>query len=128
MNTNVPHKEKAASGVGAPDTAMVKSINAIIAYQKGKVKMTREEMHVLLDAAIDATQAQSRYDIELRFYPDYDGEIAAKYEVHDTNMDKDICYALHRTDIVAIGIITDSTVTTVWDAVRVFAHYKEGAK
>lgn len=90
--------------------------------------MTREEMHVLLDAAIDATQAQSRFDIELQFYPDYDGKIAAKYKVHDTNMDKDICYALHRTDIVAIGIISDSTVTTVWDAVRVFAHYKEGAK
>ena len=31
--------------------------------------MTCEEMHVLLDAAIDATQSQSRYDIELRFYP-----------------------------------------------------------
>lgn len=128
MNTNALHKEKAASGVGAPDTAEIKTIIGIISYQKGKVKMTREEMHVLLDAAIDATQAQSRFDIELRFYPDYDGEIAAKYEVHDTNMDKDICYALHRTDIVAIGIITDSTVTTVWDAVRVFAHYKEGAK
>ena len=62
--------EKAASGVGAPNTAEIKTIIGIISYQKGKVKMTREEMHVLLDAAIDATQAQSRFDIELQFYPD----------------------------------------------------------
>jgi hypothetical protein len=125
MNTNALHKEKAASGVGAPNTAEIKTIIGIISYQKGKVKMTREEMHLLLDASINTTESQSRYDIELRFYPNYDGRIAARYEVHDTNMDKDICYALRKTNMVACGIVADGCLTA-HEAIRKLSYYKGG--
>lgn len=88
--------------------------------------MTRNEIHALLDAVIEANESLDRYDIECNFYTNYDGTLAAEIRIHDLQLDKTVLAVYRKTDVVRMFIVSDYTMS-VWDAVKEIAKFKGGA-
>lgn len=89
--------------------------------------MTRNEVHTILDAVIEANGAQDRYDIECNFYTNYDGTQAAEIRIHDTQLDKTVLAVYRKTDVVRMFVVSDYTMS-VLDAVKEIAKFKGGAE
>ena len=89
--------------------------------------MTREELHNLLDAVLDANESQDRYDFDCHFQNNYDGTNMAVLYIHDNSLDSEILKAQKRTGIVESHFISEISLS-VPDAIAIIKRYQEGAK